>query len=210
MWMSELSERSGVPVATVKFYLREGLLRPGEATGATRARYEERHVERLRLIRALVTVAGMSLARVREVLEAVDDETRPLDAAIGSAHTALSPEPSAEPSAGSTQRVARLIRSRRWRVEPDGRHARALAAALDAMDAAGQPLGEEVLETYVRAASDIARADLGGLRGLGREEATTFAVLGTLLTEPVITSLRRMAQEDLARRNLGRRGPSRG
>jgi DNA-binding transcriptional MerR regulator len=207
MWMSELSERSGVPVPTVKYYLREGLLPPGEATGATRARYDERHVERLRLIRALVDVAGMSLARVRTVLATVDDDTLALDAAIGSAHTELSAEPATEPSAESVERVARLIRARRWQVEPDGRHARALAAALDAMDAAGQPLGDDVLETYVQAAADIARADLGTLRGLSREGATTFAVLGTLLTEPVLVSLRRMAQENLARRKLGRRSP---
>src|SRR3712207_5013944 len=99
MWMAELSKRTGVSVATIKFYLREGLLPPGEATGATRARYDDHHVERLRLIRALVDVAGMRLERVRRVLEAVDDETRSLEAAIGSAHTELSPEPESEPSA---------------------------------------------------------------------------------------------------------------
>ena len=31
MLMAELSRRSGVPVATIKYYLREGLLPPGEA-----------------------------------------------------------------------------------------------------------------------------------------------------------------------------------
>jgi DNA-binding transcriptional MerR regulator len=202
MWMSELSERSGVPVPTVKYYLREGLLPPGEATGATRARYDERHVERLRLIRALVDVAGMSLARVRTVLATVDDDTLALDAAIGSAHTELSPDPATEPSVAAQERVARLVRRHRWRVEAGGRHARALAAALDAMDAAGQPLGDDVLEVYVRAAADIARADLSSMGGLTREGAATYAVLGTLLTEPVLVSLRRMAQESLARRRL--------
>ncbi|MDP3890043.1 MerR family transcriptional regulator, partial [Nocardioides sp.] len=73
--MSELSRRSGVSVPTIKYYLREGLLPPGEATGATRAVYDATHVRRLRLIRALVDVAGMRLDRVREVLAAVDDTT---------------------------------------------------------------------------------------------------------------------------------------
>ncbi|MDQ6641642.1 MAG: MerR family transcriptional regulator, partial [Actinomycetota bacterium] len=31
MLMSELSQRSSVPVATIKYYLREGLLHSGQA-----------------------------------------------------------------------------------------------------------------------------------------------------------------------------------
>ena len=30
MWIAELSRRTDVPVATIKYYLREGLLPPGE------------------------------------------------------------------------------------------------------------------------------------------------------------------------------------
>jgi DNA-binding transcriptional MerR regulator len=204
MWMSELSERSGVSVATIKYYLREGLLPPGEATGRTRARYDQHHVDRLRLIRALVDIAGMSHDRVRHVLAAVDDSGTSLDAAIGSAHTQLSPEPTTEPSERSRARVASLIRRKRWHGEPDGRHARALAAALDAMDDAGQPLSDKTLAVYVKAVSDIAWADLETMRGLTREGATAHAVIGTLLTEPVLVYLRRMAHEDRARRRTAR------
>jgi DNA-binding transcriptional MerR regulator len=53
MLMAELSRSSGVPVATIKYYLREGLLPPGAATSATRAEYDEAHLRRLRLTRAL-------------------------------------------------------------------------------------------------------------------------------------------------------------
>ncbi|MGI8645472.1 MAG: MerR family transcriptional regulator, partial [Nocardioides sp.] len=42
--MAELSSRSGVPVPTIKFYLREGILASGEVTSATRAHYSEGHV----------------------------------------------------------------------------------------------------------------------------------------------------------------------
>ena len=37
MRISELARRSGLPVATVKYYLREGLLPAGEPTAATQA-----------------------------------------------------------------------------------------------------------------------------------------------------------------------------
>ena len=59
MWMAELATRSGLSVPTIKYYLREGLLPAGVATGATRAVYDETHVHRLRLIRALTDVAGI-------------------------------------------------------------------------------------------------------------------------------------------------------
>ncbi|MCE5290009.1 MAG: MerR family transcriptional regulator, partial [Nocardiaceae bacterium] len=59
MWMAELAARSGLSVATIKYYLREGLLHPGEAVGQTRTRYDDSHVRRLRLIRALTDVANL-------------------------------------------------------------------------------------------------------------------------------------------------------
>ncbi|RAC11977.1 MerR family transcriptional regulator, partial [Burkholderia multivorans] len=54
MRISELSRRSDVPVATIKYYLREGLLPAGERTSATQAVYTDAHVNRLALIRALL------------------------------------------------------------------------------------------------------------------------------------------------------------
>ena len=204
MWLAELSARSGVPIATIKYYRREGLLPPGESVGTGRADYGEGHLERLRLVRALVAVAGMPIARVREVLAVVDDETVPVSVAMGSAHGSLSVEPSHPPSITSTDRVAALVRRRRWRVPPDSRHALALAAALDAMDDAGVGMGDETLATYADAAADVARADLASTADLSRERAVERAVTGTLLGEPVLLALRRLAHEGVARRR-GRR-----
>ena len=197
--MSELSRRSGVPVATVKFYLREGLLPPGEAVGATRARYDESHVARLRLVRALVDVAGLSLPRVREVLATLDDPALDLGEAVGGAHVALAPEPSAPPSDRSVRRVAELAERLGWSAVPS--HARALASALDAMDVVGQPLSDARLEAYAEAAATLAASDLDGMAEMARDRAATYAVLGTLLTEPVLVHLRRLAHADLARRH---------
>lgn len=70
--ISELSKATGVPLATVKYSLREGLLPAGRATGATQAQYDESHVIRLRLARSLVQVGGLSVAAARDVLAALD------------------------------------------------------------------------------------------------------------------------------------------
>src|SRR5690606_7052378 len=72
MRISELSQTSGVPTATIKYYLREGLLHEGELTSATQAQYDDSHLSRLALIRALVGAGGLSLAATRRVLDQLD------------------------------------------------------------------------------------------------------------------------------------------
>ena len=61
MRISALAAEAGLPVATVKFYLREGLLHPGTATSATQAAYDAGHLQRLRLVRALLGPVGLSV-----------------------------------------------------------------------------------------------------------------------------------------------------
>ena len=56
MELRELSARSGVPVPTIKYYLREGLLTSGTDRPGTRADYDVAHLRRLGLIRLLVEV----------------------------------------------------------------------------------------------------------------------------------------------------------
>lgn len=205
VWMSELSERSGVPVPTVKYYLREGLLPPGEAIGATRAVYDERHVRRLRLVRALVEVAGLSGERIRAVIAAVDDSGADLHDVLASAHEELSPVPEREPSAASRDLVARLVEERGWQVTPGGRHAEALAAALDALASAGQGLPDEALETCADAMSTVAEQEIASMSGESREDAATYAVTGTVLVEPVLLTLRRMVHEHVSAQRFSER-----
>src|SRR4051812_12814011 len=72
MQMSELAARTGVPVATLKFYLREGLLHPGVALSQTRAAYDDAHIRRVGVIRALTETVGLSVQQARGVLEVID------------------------------------------------------------------------------------------------------------------------------------------
>src|SRR3954466_11579965 len=88
MRMSELSRVSGVAVPRVQFYLREHLLPPGRATAATQARYDEEHLARLRLVRALVDVGRLPLAAVRSGLDTVETGADPTPGAVAWAHDA--------------------------------------------------------------------------------------------------------------------------
>ena len=85
MRIGELSRRTGVPVPTIKYYVREGLLPPGELTSPNQAAYGETHERRLRLIRALLDVGGLKVAEIADVLAAVDDPERQLHTVLGAA-----------------------------------------------------------------------------------------------------------------------------
>jgi DNA-binding transcriptional MerR regulator len=70
--MSELAERSGVSAGTIKHYLREGLLGPGDdvvRTSRNMAYYPVEYVERLQLIKRLQEERFMPLRVIRELLD---------------------------------------------------------------------------------------------------------------------------------------------
>jgi DNA-binding transcriptional MerR regulator len=70
--LAELSQRSGIPRSTIKFYLREGMLPAGEARARNQAAYGQRHLERLELIRVLREVTGLSLDVIARVTKELD------------------------------------------------------------------------------------------------------------------------------------------
>ena len=72
MRISELSAATALPTCTIKYYLREGLLPAGHRSSRTTADYDATHMERLRLVRALIETGGLGLAAVRRVLTVID------------------------------------------------------------------------------------------------------------------------------------------
>lgn len=219
MRISELSRRSGVPVATIKYYRREGLLPEGRALNPTTVEYDEEHVQRLRLIRSLIQLGGLSVARTREVLEAVD---RPLDAfeTLGVVHHAL-PVPSAEThdkkdeepegaadeavSCGAAARVEALIENMGWQISDASPHRPALAESLAALSRLGTDYTADDLIPYARLATATADLDFAQFEGIeDRIALAERAVVLTVLFEPVVRLLRRLAQEDANHRRHDR------
>ena len=68
--ISELAERADVPVATVRHYLREGLLPEPVKTSRNMAYYPPGFAERIRLIKQLQEERFMPLRVIRELLDA--------------------------------------------------------------------------------------------------------------------------------------------
>ncbi|MCM3687001.1 MerR family transcriptional regulator [Kocuria rosea] len=202
MRISSLAERSGVPVATIKYYLREGLLPPGEATSATQAQYGERHLHRLALIRALTDVVGLSVARTRTVLGLVDSSPEDLFAALGRAVAALPPY--AEEPGGDHPRARAAIQALGWFYDPHYPAVAQLEHALAAAESVGLPIDEQRLRGYGEHVHAIARIDIDGVPAHDAGAAVEYAVLGTAVYEPVLAALRRLAHQDVSSTALGR------
>src|SRR5260370_17144359 len=86
MRIAELSRDSGVPVPTIKYYVREGLLPPGELTSPNQAQYNDAHLRRLKLIRALCDVGGLSVAAMRDLLAAAGSPATSTPEPLGAPH----------------------------------------------------------------------------------------------------------------------------
>ncbi|MFB8401790.1 MerR family transcriptional regulator [Streptomyces sp. NPDC055912] len=207
MRIGELSRRTGVSIPTIKFYVREGLLPAGELTSPNQASYGEAHVQRLRLIRALLDVGGLSVAAIREVILAVDDPERSVHKLLGTVASGLVPRYDRESHAGieeARKQVAALIAARGWRVQQGNPAAEALAVALAAVDEAGHGGFSQVLEAYADAAEQVARADLDYVAGnVAREVLVESVVVGTVIGDAMFSALRRMAQTDTSDRMYG-------
>lgn len=184
--------------ATVKFYLREELLPPGQLTSPTQAQYDETHVERLRLIRALLAT-GLSVATAKEVLQHLD--APPADVLGLLAEVQMSLTPVREPV--EREEVVALLQ--RWGYDPevalDGPVA-ALGHALAVARDAGFEMSPELLDGYADAARSVAERDIAGVPTESPEAAVRYVVLGTLLMEPVLLAMRRLAHADAAARRF--------
>jgi DNA-binding transcriptional MerR regulator len=201
MRISELSQRSGIPVATIKFYLRERLLHDGELTSATQARYDQSHLARLELIRALTGPAGLSVARARQVLDLIDDPPPATLDVLGSAHAVVSHPPPAEPD---LTQVDAALEALGWRVDEENREHRAeVAAALRAVETADFALPEGAFERYAGAMLDVATMEVEQVPIESVAAAVRYVVLGTVLIEPLLLALRRLAQQEASKRRFG-------
>ncbi|GGK83715.1 transcriptional regulator [Sphaerisporangium melleum] len=209
MRISELSATSGVPIPTIKYYLREGLLPQGEHTGATRAEYGDTHLRRLRLIRALLEVGRLPVAAIGKIVAAVEDEETPVHRMLGTAHYALSPpvetDPADEVYGAARERVDRLIDGLGWQVTRGAPTRDELAQVLMRLEQLGRAADEDELRHYAETVMGLVAAyEMGKVPMDGpREVAVESLVVGTVLYGKVFDVLRRIAHESASARLLG-------
>jgi DNA-binding transcriptional MerR regulator len=199
MRISDLSKRTGVPVATIKFYLREHLLPPGTATSRNQARYGEAHLRRLRLIRALTSIGHLDLSSVRELLRAIEDESQPLTDLYEVANRALMPqEPSFIEARGMPEiqkDVDWFLGQLGWQVDAEAPGRTNFAQVLAALQLLGCKCGVDFFLPHAEPAERLAVQELDLLSADGEQVDRAAAVARTVLLNVGLALLRRMAQE---------------
>ncbi|GHE07765.1 MerR family transcriptional regulator [Streptomyces alanosinicus] len=212
MRLAELSRHSGVSTATIKYYLREGLLPPGRQINATTAEYDEEHLGRLRLVRAMIQVGRVPVAKVREVLGHVDDDSLPRSIRLGAALWALPqvPEPDEDDEYVQVahQEVDKLLDQLGWenakQLTTISPAYRSLVVAVAAFRRIGYDFGAELLAPYAELMYRTAVLDVDNMETYASEaERIEFAILGAILNEPVLQALHRLAQEEETTRRYG-------
>ena len=214
MKISELSRSTGVPVASIKYFRRQGLLPAGRATAATLAEYGEEHAQRLRLIKALTTLGGLSIAATRDVLGAVD-QARTSEGALGAvsyalpvpvaAHPAATPEEEARADSAARAEVAELLTDLDWQAPGSSPHVEGLTAALKELRRLDATYAPGELAAYARLAESVARLDLDRADTLDPDDPVALAeraVIVFAICAPVFELLRRLAQEAQVRRRI--------
>lgn len=207
MRIAELSRVSGVTVPTIKYYLRDGLLPAGELTSRNQAQYDQRHVRRLKLIRALVDVGGLSIAGVRDALTAIDSAQHTRHNLLGQMLQGIAAPPALpddDPGlAGGDLEVTELIEGLGWDVKSDNPAWRSAAEAIAAIRSLGADVVLDRLVGYARAMHDVAELDLAMAAEIeDPDQLIELAVLGILLGDQLLTSLRRLAEEDVSARRM--------
>ena len=215
MRIAELSRDSGVPVPTIKYYVREGLLPPGELTSPNQAQYDDSHLRRLKLIRALCEVGGLSVAAMRDLLAAVGSPATSPHEALGKAQYATTPrygyQASEESRQASVRQADELIRRRGWQVGPDSPARELLTGVLAALRDLGQDDLLTLADAYAGPAEQIAAADLAAvLRRTTLDSRLEGVIIGTVLGDTLLAALRRLAEENASARAVPEAPPAGG
>lgn len=201
MRISELSEKADLPVGTVKFYLRSGLLHQGQLINATQAEYGESHLERLRLIRALLEVGHLTHAEIHGVLDALSKPREQFVEALVQVYDAAAKSGSFEQTDLSPALAA--VASLGWSIDPESPHLAWLARAIRALETLGLPPSAERMQTYGKAAQLAAEDDVDWVLGADPDRSVLTAIGSSVLWGSVLGALRVLAAEDVSRRRFG-------
>lgn len=200
--MSELADRAGVPVATVKYYLRAGLLPAGRVAGPRRAVYDDTHLRRLRILRILREVGGIPVTALQQIVDAVDDvddESRSEHEVLCLVADALTPTLLDVPPDGTTRDlVDAAMDGVGWTsVRPDAADRIRLEALIRLVSGSETlTVDLEILDYYTRLADELCRTERL-LIDTTKDRAGTLEdmIAGEVAFGEMLALLRRMGHE---------------
>lgn len=205
MRIAELSRQSGISVPTIKYYLREGLLPPGELSSPNQADYGEQHLRRLQLVRALLEVGRLPIASIKEVLREIDRPDPNVHTAMGHALQAIGSE---QPDSEQRREVDDLLARHGWQVGPKAPAREMVAEVIAALRRLGATSMLERLDLYAELSGRIGEIDLETVADQRTPEEMVYsAVVGAILGDRLLAGLRRLAQESASAKRYGQARP---
>jgi DNA-binding transcriptional MerR regulator len=190
--ISELAAAADVPVATVRHYLREGLLPEPEKTSRNMAYYSPDLVERIRLIKQLQEERFLPLRVIRELLESGDGDPERLRALIDLEDRILE-----SALAGERKRVSAREVKRRYDVPTEVLDRLAKLEVLSPDGRGYSPSDARIVEAISR------------FRAGGYDERIGFTVYDTLRYKRALEGLVKEEVEVLMERLAGEMDPDR-
>ncbi len=221
MRAKELSERSGTPLSSIKFWIREGLLpagSPGDVSN--QAEYDDAHLARIRLIRALREVGRLPTQTIHDVLGALDHPESARDAFLlalaaagGKQQEQIDDEAEAVQAANwehAHDEVRGFLLELPWSLPDEVPFVREITDAIVRIRRYVWPgLPVSFLEPYARAMWELSAYEFeaeppGGPidphAGDDLTDPVRMAFLSTILFEPILLALRRFALYGRGRR----------
>jgi DNA-binding transcriptional MerR regulator len=190
--ISELAELSGVPVATVRHYLREGLLPEPVKTSRNMAYYPPEFAERIRLVKQLQEERFLPLKVIRELFDSNDGDPESLRSAIELEDRILE-----RALAGERERIPAEEVRERYDVPKDVLDRLAELGVLGSGGGGYSPSDVRIVEAISR------------FRAGGYDERIGFTVYDTLRYKDAMESLVREEVEVLMERLAGEMDPDR-
>lgn len=202
MKLRDLAAQTEVSAATIKFWIREGLLPRAPLKNERTAIYGPEHVERLLLIRTLREEFDAPLRRIRELTSLIDRQAPMLEVLELCQSLASSPwlppasDAPAEP--GVTEAVDALISSAGWTPLPSIARGE-LERTLANLERQGFGFSAEALLAYAAALQPFAQADLDFVSMGGSPDAVARrTLLGTRAQVSVLVAVNQLAHTSAA------------
>ncbi|NGN91354.1 MerR family transcriptional regulator [Nocardioides sp. KC13] len=199
MRISELADLTGVSVATIKYYVREGLLSPGRKLSERLADYDDRHVRRLRLLRVLRDVGAVPVGALKALVDATQDRSATVHDMFGKACDALRVETAVPASRDDHTRALadQIVDQAGWtKVRPDAPERDHLADIIKVILDSGLSTDPEGAAAYLPLVDAIAAYELDQIdAGQDRETMMEQMVLGQVVLGEFLLCLRRLAHE---------------
>lgn len=207
MKIAELEELTGVPIGTLKYYIREGLLPKGELSFSNQAQYNQFHIDRVKHIKLLQDIGGLSISKIKEIIKHLDSEVPDRQSAFQQLMLKLRNHKYSEDNIpdniqNELDKIKKILDDNSWNYYPNDPVLLDIAVYVTKIKELWKFEDKEVISDsfiigYLKYFRDIAKYEMPE-EYIKDTESWNFGmtIISTLLIDPLFPLLRRLAIQD--------------